>query len=216
MKLAYDLTPTLRAAYTLRLLAERRRRRRRHVHRAGRAADVRRRRPASRAASTTSTSGTRAEPVAAHRHDGATGISSSSAPRIASTTISSARRRRRRRRHRVRHGRARRGARRHGLGDARREGRVAPGGPVATHTLIVRRARRPLSLHNPTFNTPDWTRTATYTTVATEGDGKTRHGGALGAGRVAHLRRRSSSPSAAATRWWRGVRRLQRERHARR
>ena len=72
--------------------------------------------------STLSSRRTRRTASRCERTRDATGTSSSSAPRTTSATISNARRRRRRERAQFWHGRACRGARRHGLGDARREG----------------------------------------------------------------------------------------------
>ena len=70
--------------------------------------------------------------------------------------------------------RPRRGARRHGLVHARPQGHVAPRRRVECRAHAeVRRARRRYTLNNPTYNTPDW-RAGDVTTVATEGDGKTR------------------------------------------
>lgn len=48
------------------------------------------------------------------------------------------------------------------------------GGVTATHTVSFGAHYDQYTLFNPTYNTPDWTTGATYSSIATEGDGKTR------------------------------------------
>ena len=136
VKVAYDITPTLRAAYTFGFWKNDADAERRHVSPRTSGNRRTRRRPDSRAASTTCDSSTRRTASRCAPTRAATGISSSSARVSHSTRTSSARRRCVVDGHRFAHGRTCRGARRHRL--------VQPldakaawhrGGPARTHTL---------------------------------------------------------------------------------
>ena len=79
------------------------------------------------------------------------------------------------------------------------KGTWKPGGQISRHTLSSALHYEHYALKNTTFNTSKWTDGSSRTGVFTEGDGKTETKAAVGAGRVVHHRRRSSSPSAGAT-----------------
>ena len=54
------------------------------------------------------------------------------------------------------------------------KGTWRPDGTSGTHTVTFGAHHDQYRLFNPTYNTPDWTSGSTYSSVATEGDGKTR------------------------------------------
>ena len=175
VKAAYDLTPTLRAAYTFGYWK----------NDADAGVD-----PYSTASGQPTYAGqagfasgyydlqqraSRAEPLAAQRHAKrnwdfeAVGDAVPLRHRQAAHTDHRVERPARRSRRRPR-----RGARRHRLVHARRQGHVASGAKSPAHTISFGAHDDRYTLLNTTFNTPDWTTASTYSGVFTEGDGKTR------------------------------------------
>ena len=202
VKAAYDITPTLRAAYTFGYWQNDGNSRGRPVHHGVRPADVRRPGGIRERLLRHARAAHVAQPLAPHGpRSSRLGLRARRLDAIASTTISSARP------SRVATGTTFGPAGRVAVLDGTGwetldlKGTWHPGGPVSrAHRSASARTTITTSLHNPTYNTPDWTNGDVRSTVATEGDGKTRDEGAVGAGRVAHHARRSSSRSAGGTR----------------